>query len=122
MKLIKYLAAGGAAAVVDIGIFSGLINYTYLGWFFSGLISFFFATCLNYVLSSKFVFPGETRRTEKEKIALVFIVSGFGLTVNQLMLYLFIEIFSYNPFTSKILASSSVFFLNYLSRRFFIFV
>ena len=120
-RILRYFAVGGAAACVDIGLFmlfAGGFGLPYL-WVAAG--SFLVATLVNYVLSVRFVFESGRRFRRRWELILVYLVSGIGLALNQAILAAGVEIAGLGLLAAKLVATGTVFFWNYLSRRFFIF-
>jgi len=122
MKLLRYFFVGGTAALVDFGVFAALVKTDTLGWFYSAIISFSLATTVNYVLSVRHVFESGARFGKHQEVALVFLVSGIGLAINQAILYLLIQRFTLDVLISKIAATGVVFVWNFTARSRFIFL
>lgn len=121
MRIVKYFFVGGIAAIIDIGLFSFFAAYLGLPWLPVSIATFILATLINYFLSILFVFQSGVRYKKNQEIFGVFIISSLALAVNQIILYLSIEIFGLNLIISKILATGSVFFWNYFGRSRLIF-
>lgn len=121
MKLVRYFLVGGVAAAVDIGVFGLLAKVLALPWFPVAVFSFLLATAVNYWLSVRHVFQSGVRFAKLHEAILVYFVSGVGLVLNQTILWLLIEIWSWDILLAKIAATGGVFFWNYLSRSRFIF-
>jgi putative flippase GtrA len=121
MQIVRYFFVGGAAAVVDIGLFSLFASYLGWPWIPVSIATFILATLTNYFLSIKFVFESGARHKKHVEVFGVFIVSGLALLVNQIVLYMAIEIFEWHLILSKILATGIVFFWNYYGRSKFVF-
>jgi len=121
MRLFKYFFVGGAAAVVDIGLFSLFASYLGWPWIPVSIATFILATFVNYLLSIQFVFKSGIRHQKHVELIGVFVVSGLALFVNQLVLYAAIEILGMQLIISKIIATGTVFFWNYFGRSKFIF-
>jgi putative flippase GtrA len=121
MRIIKYFFVGGAAAFVDIGLFSIFAGYYGWPWIPVSIVSFILATLTNYFLSIHFVFESGARHKKHVEVFGVFIVSSLALLVNQLVLYLAIEMIGLHLIFSKIIATSVVFFCNYYGRSKFVF-
>lgn len=121
MRIFKYFLVGGTAAVVDIGLFS--LFAIYLGWNYLavGAASFLVATYVNYELSIRHVFQSGARFARNTEILAVFVVSGIGLILNQLVLYMCVDWLEIHKFLAKLCATGSVFFWNYLARARFVF-
>lgn len=121
MKIARYFYVGGIAAAVDISIFfvfAKLLGFNYLT---VGACGFVIATLVNYVLSIKYVFESGARFEKKHELMFVFIVSILGLLWHQAVLYLCVDMVKSELMLSKITATATVFFWNYLSRRYWIF-
>lgn len=121
MRIVKYFFVGGAAATVDIGLFSIFAGYLGWPWVPVSIATFILATLTNYFLSIQFVFESGARHKKHVEVFGVFIVSGLALLVNQIILYLAIEIFGWHLIFSKIVATGAVFFWNYYGRSKFVF-
>ncbi|MBT8537124.1 GtrA family protein [Polynucleobacter paneuropaeus] len=121
MRIVRYLFVGGTAAVVDIGLFSLFAGYLGWPWIPVSVVTFILATLTNYFLSIQFVFESGARHKKHVEMLGVFIVSGLALLVNQVVLYLAIEILGWHLILSKIVATGIVFFWNYYGRSKFIF-
>jgi putative flippase GtrA len=121
MRLIKYLFVGGTAAVVDISLFTLFAGYFEWTWWLVSICTFALATYVNYYLSIRYVFESGARHTKNTEITAVYIVSLFGLAVNQLVLYAAINWMQWGLLVAKIFATAIVFLWNYLSRKHFIF-
>jgi putative flippase GtrA len=120
-RLIRYFFVGGVAALVDFALFAALIKFFGVKWYSAGVVSFTFATLVNYVLSIRFVFESRARFTKQHEILLVFLASVIGLLVNQAVLYALVVIVGLQVLIAKVGATGAVFFWNYAARQSFIF-
>ena len=120
-KFARYFIVGGIAAGVDFSIFGFFLYKLSLSWFWAAFFSFLIATSVNYFLSIRHVFVSGVRFRKSHEMLLVFFVSGVGLAINQLVLYLGIALFGVYPFVAKVGATGVVFLWNYASRTRFIF-
>jgi len=121
MRILKYFFVGGASATVDIGLFSIFASYLSWPWIPVSIATFIFATLTNYFLSIRFVFESGSRYKKHIEVIGAFIVSVLALLVNQLALYISIEVFNWHLIFSKIVATGVVFFWNYYGRSKFVF-
>ncbi len=119
--LVPYFFVGGVAAFVDLLFFILLAKLAGLNYFWVGAAGFIIATAVNYILSVRFVFTSGARHTRNMEIMFVFLVSGLGLLLHQMLLYHFVEYWGVEIVLSKILATAIVFLWNYSARKFFIF-
>lgn len=95
-------------------LFTSVLN---IWWFQSALASFTLATAVNYFLSIKYVFKSGIRFQKRHEALLIFLVSGSGLIINQLILWLLIENMSVNMLVSKVTATTLLFAWNYGLRK-----
>ena len=102
-------------------MFGIAVKFFGLDWVWWGFLSFIIATLMNYILCISFLFKSGVRFSPNAELALIFTVSAVGLIINQSVLYVLIESIGMEELSSKVLATSSVFFWNYLSRKRFIF-
>jgi putative flippase GtrA len=119
--VLRYLGVGAAAAAVDIGLFWIFARELGLPYLRVAIATFVAATLVNYVLSVRFVFVSGVRFRRRWELALVFLVSGLGLAVNNAMLWICVERLALDLLLAKIAATGTVFFWNYFARRQFVF-
>ena len=117
-KFISYFMVGGICALIEWITF--YLSNMIFNYFIATIIAFIIATTANYYLGIKYTFK-DNDKVNNDFIK-VFIVSGIGLLLNILFMYIFVEIIkiTYN-IISKILATGLVFIWNYISRRLFIY-
>ena len=121
MKIVKYFFIGGISATIDFGLFSFFVAYLGWSWVAVSVATFILATFINYFLSIIFVFQSGVRYRKNQEIVGVFIISSLALVINQITLYLSIEILEMNLIISKIFATGVLFFWNYYGRSKIIF-
>lgn len=119
--LARYFVVGGVSACVDIGLFLAFAQGLGLPYLRVAAASFIIATLVNYFLSVRFVFASGQRFARRWEIVMVYLVSGVGLALNQAILFLCVEMVHLGLLLSKLTATGTVFFWNYLARRFFVF-
>ena len=96
MKIQRYFLVGASASGLDFIIFTTMTYGFQVSWAIAGVISFFPATLANYALSVRYVFESGTNYSRRITIALVFLVSAFGLALNQFVLGLLIEVVKFD--------------------------
>ena len=121
MRLVKYFFVGAAAAAIDVSLFTLFAGYFQWTWWLVSIFTFALATFVNYYLSIRYVFESGARHPKRAEIMAVYLVSLFGLAVNQMVLYAAINWMQGSLLIAKIFATATVFLWNYLSRKHFIF-
>ena len=119
--LIGYFFIGGSAAIVDWGLFAVFVYILKISYILAAVISFVFATFVNYLISIKTIFTSGKRFNQKSEILLVLFVSSIGLIINLTFLRILSEIFFIHLMFSKIISTALTFFWNYFTRVYFIF-
>jgi len=121
MKIAKYACVGGVAAVTDILIFVVFAKFLALNYLVVGAVGFIIATGVNYALSIRYVFVSGKRFSKRTELIAVYAISGVGLVIHEVILWLFVSSMQTELVTSKLIATGSVFFWNYYARHHFVF-
>lgn len=116
----KYLLAGGFCALLDWGLFALFLYGFGLHYIAAGTISFLLATGVNYFVSVRFVF-GASRRGARQALALVYLVSAVGISINIGVLTVGVDMLGIHPMVTKVAASGVAVLWNFLARYFYIF-
>lgn len=121
MKMIKYFMVGFIAAITDISLFYLFTRVSGYNYLIVAFFSFVIATLVNYILSIKYVFQSQIKFSKKQEISLIYLVSGMAIIINQISLFILIDLFSMEMISSKVMATVLIFFWNYYLRSNFIF-
>ena len=116
-NITKYFFVGLIAFIADFTCFYIAVNLFKINYFFAGFYGFTLGVYVNYILAKKFVFLNQNKITKNKEIFGVYFISGIGLLIHQLSIYLLIEIINNNLYVAKILTSFIVFLWNYNIRR-----
>ena len=117
-KFISYFFVGGMAAIVEWITFA--ISNIFFNHLFATVIAFILATTFNYFVAKRLTF--KDYKQSKNDIISVFIVSGIGLLLNILFMFVFIDIFKMKyELLAKVISTGLVFIWNYISRVLFIY-
>lgn len=114
---LRYVACGGTAAVVDIGllyVFTSIVGIYYL---VSAVISYLFGMVTNYTLNKVYTFENKSTRIGTQ--FLIFsIIAGVGLLLNQLFLLLFVEYVGLWYLYAKVVTVGIVLMWNFVAHRY----
>ena len=119
LRIVRYAFVGFIAFFFDFGLLVLLTEALHLHYLVSAAISFLLGFLINYLLSMKFVFQDLTSRPFC--FPLYFLIALIGLVLNELIMWFFTDIMLQYYIHSKLIAVFTVFFWNYLARRYFCF-
>lgn len=121
IQLFRYTIVGGLAFFVDYGLLILLTEAAGLHYLVSATISFLAGLYVNYYISVRWVFRKSIYKSKLVDFAVFTLVGLIGLVFNNMFLYFFTEMLSFNYILSKPITAVIVYMWNFLARRFFIF-
>ncbi|HJB01296.1 MAG TPA: GtrA family protein [Candidatus Mediterraneibacter merdavium] len=119
-QIIKFGFVGGTSFLIDAGILFLLTEFAGVHYLISGAISFTASVIYNYILSIKWVFDAKEDVNKVQELAVFIGLSVIGLGLNQLFMWLFVDIFHIYYMLSKIIATAIVMVYNFVTRKIFI--
>ena len=119
-QIIKFGFVGGTSFLIDAGILFLLTEFCGIHYLLSGAISFTASVIYNYMLSIKWVFDAKKDVNKVQELAVFIGLSVIGLGLNQLLMWLFVDIFHIYYMLSKIIATAIVMVYNFVTRKLFI--
>lgn len=119
--IFLYAAVGGSVALLDLIIFYALVEGLSFNYLFVNFFGFILGTLVNYFLCITLVFQSEIRFKQSAEVVLFFFINIISLSLSQGLIYLFVEILFFQQFHAKIMVICSLFFWNYLVRKYFVF-
>lgn len=121
IKTLRYGASSAIALGVDVGLMMGLIEFAGLNYLYAAAIGFSTGCVVNYVLSKYYVFEDKSGHSETQSVVLFFSVGLAGLLLNQLILYVGVDLLSIHTLAAKAASAGIVFWFNFLLRGIFVF-
>lgn len=118
-QILKFGLVGGIAFLIDYSLLYILTEYFKIYYFYSSIISFIVSLIFNYIASIKWVFDVNHKQTLKDVIVFTFL-SVIGLGINQVVMYIMVEIMNIYYMLSKIVATAIVMVWNFITRKIFI--
>lgn len=117
----RYLAASAVAFVVDLGLFSGLIRLGGVSYLYAAPAAFSVGIALMYFVCTRWVFE-QRRLTDQHTEFGVFVAfSLLGLVLNQVTIWLAVEMVRLPYEAAKTFAAGFVFAFNFISRKLVLF-
>lgn len=120
-RLASYVVVGGLSACVDLSLFFAAVYLLDVHYLVAGMVGFVIATLVNYLLCQHYIFRNPGRFGPRGRVFGVYVVSGIGLLLHQVILYALVDVAAIHVVISKLAASALVFFWNYSGRAYFVF-
>ncbi len=114
-EIIRFLLVGGGCFLLDYGLLFGLTEYGGFNYLTSSAVSFTVSLVVNYILCVTVVFHAE-RKSLRQTVLFV-ATSLAGLAINQVCMYLFVEVAGLWYMLAKIGAAAVVTVWNYITKR-----
>ena len=116
MELFRFCLVGGASLIVDYAVLYSLVEFADVHYLYASAASFVVSVIFNYWLCVVYVFKGARHQTTRQ--ATLFIGSSvIGLGLNQLCMWLFVDIVNLHYLIAKLGATVVVTAWNYVMKR-----
>ena len=116
LEIVRFCFVGGLSLIVDCAVLFELTEFFNVHYLYSAGISFTVSVIFNYWLCVKYVFKNAKKQTPKQ--AAIFIGSSVvGLGLNQICMWLFVEIVALHYMLAKLGATVIVTLWNYVAKR-----
>ena len=116
-QILKFGVVGVIAFLIDYGLFA-LLTILHVHYLIAQVISFSISLAFNYWASIKWVFDAK-KQTKKEVILFV-VLSVVGLGINELLLYIGVDLIHIHELIVKLFATAVVMVYNFITRKIFI--
>ncbi len=120
LQYCKFAAVGITSLMVDYGFMVFLTENTALGYFKACAFSYTLSIFVNYILSMKFVFHGRESMSKMKEASIFFILSFIGLWLNQMIMWVAVDVFGIYYAAAKLLSTLMVTNYNFISRKKFL--
>lgn len=115
-EFIKFCIAGLLTFFVDYGLLYILTEYVGLNYFLSSALSFTAAVMINYIICQLFVFKNS--KNGLRQLTLFAGASLAGLVLNQICMWLLVEVLEIYYLLAKLFATGIVTLWNYFSKKY----
>ena len=130
-QFLKFGVVGALCFVIDTGLYA-ICNFIGIPYLISGVIGFSVSVIVNYLLSMKYVFVRRDDLSRKREFTIYLILSILGLGLNELILFICVELIYGNwtqlqallpargaEILAKIGATGIVMVYNFVTRKIF---
>lgn len=116
LELFRFCLVGGLSLIVDYAVLYGLVEFADVHYLYASATSFVVSVIFNYWLCVKYVFKGAKHQTPRQ--AALFIGSSVvGLGLNQLCMWIFVDLINLHYLIAKLGATFIVTAWNYVMKR-----
>jgi len=121
IQLFRYCFVGGFAFIVDYGSLYILTEYAGFHYLISATISFIAGLVVNYLLCTWWVFRKSKLKSKAAEFTVFALIGVIGLLLNNLLLYVFTDLFHIHYMISKLIAGALVMIWNFSGRKIILF-
>ncbi|ADO38801.1 GtrA family protein [Eubacterium callanderi] len=117
LQVIKFGIVGIVSFAIDYSILYFMIEWLNINYLVSNFFSFTISLIINYYLSIKYVFYQRENKNKANEFIIYFVINIIGLGLNQVIMWLCVQIFGLYYLLAKICATAIVMIYNFISRK-----
>lgn len=118
-KFIKFGIVGILNTLINWTIFA-ILNFLGMYYIISNIIAYVIATINSYIWNSKWVFKYKGK-DKKETTGKFILLNLFGLSLNTVILYLFVDLMRFNKLIALVITTIIVMIINYILNKVWVF-
>lgn len=119
-QFMKFGVVGVIAFCIDYGILALLTEVFGVNYLVSATISFTVSVVFNYVASMRYVFTHKEGMSKRREFIIFVVLSVIGLGINNLCMWVGVELFGIHYLITKIGATAIVMVWNFVTRKIFL--
>ena len=120
LQFCKFGMVGTFRLCIDYGLMILLTESHMMTYYASSAVSFIASVVVNYVLSMRFVFVSKEGMSKIQEIMIFITLSMVGLLLNQMIMFLAVELLGMFYALAKVFATVMVTAYNFISRKKFL--
>lgn len=117
-QILRFGIVGFTAFLIDYSLLYFLTEVCNIYYLISSVISFTISLIFNYIASIKWIF--KARKQTFKDVIIFAVLSIIGLGINQIIMYVMVELMSIYYMITKIFATAVVMVYNFITRKIFI--
>lgn len=115
-EFLRFALVGGFCFLFDFGLLYILTSWCGVYYFYSSAISFTASVIINYILCVTYAF-NDVKKQDSQQFIIFIVLSIIGLALNQLCMWLFVDIMAIHYLIAKIVATAVVTIYNYITKK-----
>lgn len=119
-QIVKFGAVGVVAFVIDYGLLVFLTEVFGVDYLISATVSFTVAVVFNYAASMRYVFAHKEGLSRRREFVIFVVLSVIGLVINNVCLWLGVDLLGIDYRVSKIVVTAIVMVWNFVTRKLFL--
>lgn len=122
-EIVNYLIMGGLTTLVSIIVYAMFTKLFHVNYMISNIISWIASVLFAYVTNKMFVFKTKCENKKKVLIEIYqfFKYRIFSFIIDILLMYVFVEIITFDDMVAKVIVQVVVIILNYIFSKLFVF-
>ena len=119
-QFMKFGIVGVIAFFIDYGLLAFLTEVFNVNYLVSATISFTVSVIFNYVASMRYVFTHKEGMSRRREFIIFVVLSVIGLLINNLLMWVGVELLHVHYLIVKIFATAVVMVWNFVTRKIFL--
>ncbi len=119
-QIMKFGVVGFIAFFIDFGTMVFLTEVFGVPYLISTTVAFIVSVIFNYFASMRFVFKRKDSMSRRREFIIFVLLSVVGLILNDIFMYVFVDLFLVDYRISKIVVTALVMVWNFVSRKVFL--
>ena len=119
-QFLKFGVVGAIAFAIDYGLLIFLTEVFQIPYLISATISFTISVAFNYLASMRYVFSSKENMSRRREFVIFVVLSVIGLLLNNLFLWIGVDVFFIDYRVSKIVVTGLVMSWNFVTRKIFL--
>jgi len=119
-QFIKFTIVGTVNTLIDLTALYCFVEYLHINVILASVLSFLIAATNSFFFNKTWTFKNSSLKYRNQVLKFM-IVSGIGLTLNTISMYVFVQLIGLWYMFSKVLTSGIVLIWNFLGNKFWTF-
>ncbi|MBP3853353.1 MAG: GtrA family protein [Erysipelotrichaceae bacterium] len=119
-QILRFGVVGGTAFLIDYAFLYIFTEFFGMHYLVSAVLSFSLSSIFNYIASVLWVFHVDESKSKSKTFIIFIFFSIIGLCINELIMYIGVDVLSMHYMFVKIGATAIVMVFNFITRKLFL--